>query len=141
MSYQAKSTAAMLAIYVLVYGLYFSKMATAASAGPVDGIAYGTLLACMVGLLVALTVVANIVIAALAPKNADGALADERDRLIELRGAYKGSFMVATSAVGAMFLAIAEVDTFWIAHLLLLGLVLGEILKAAAMLVDYRRGL
>ena len=142
MSVRAKSTLVMLVSYLLVYGWYFSRVLVAASRGPVGDIAYSGLLAAMVGVLVAVSVVANIVVATVARRSgADPDESDERDDLIELRGAFKGNCVLVAAVLSAMALAMVEAEPFWIAHALLGGLVLSEITRACFKLLDYRRGL
>jgi len=139
MNFQARSTLVMVIVFLLVYGWYFTRVLTAAAAGPVEAIEYRSLLLAMVGVLVALSIAAHIVLAVAAP--GEGDQSDERDKLIDLRGEQKGSLVLGVFALGAMALAMFEQPSFWVAHVLLAGLVLAEVVKGAFKLVDYRRGL
>lgn len=139
MSFREKSTATILVGYLVVYGWYFTRVVSAAGSGPVTDIDYQGLLFVMVGVLVAATVVAQILIAILAPAEAEQV--DERDRLISLRGDRISGWVVTIGALAALGLAMIEADWFWIAHTLLAGLVLAEIFKATSMLVNYRRSM
>ena len=77
-------------------------------------------------------------IAILSPKEADAA--DERDRLIELRGDQRGGFLMTVALFSTMGLAMTGASVFWIAHGALAGLVVSELVKAVSKLIDYRRG-
>lgn len=138
MSFQARSTLVSVLVFLGVYGWYFGRVFSAAQAGPVEAIDYQPLLLVMVGVLVALAVATHIVLAVMSPKGADQT--DERDRLIELRGEQKGSLVLSVFVLGALALAMLEREPFWIAHTLLGGLVLAEVVKGAFKLLDYRPG-
>ena len=139
MSYREKSTALILAGYLAVYSWYFVHIAAAARSGPIAEIDYQGLLILMVGVLVLGTVVGQILIAVLAPSEAEQV--DERDRVIALRAERISGWTVTFGALAGLALAMVEADFFWIAHALLAGLVLAEVLKAIAMLVNYRRSI
>lgn len=138
MSFQARSTLVSVLIYLGIYGWYFRRVFAAIQADPVDAIDYQPLLLVMVGVLVALGVATHIVLAVVSPRDADRS--DERDRLIELRGQQKGSHVLSVFALGALALAMIESEPFWIAHALLGGMVLAEVVKGTFKLLDYRRG-
>jgi hypothetical protein len=137
MSYREKTTAVILIGYLAAYTWYFARLVEAARSGPIAEIDYQGLLIVMVGVLVAATVVAQILIAIAAPSEAEQV--DERDRMIALRGDRIAGWVVTIGALGGLGLSMIDADSFWIAHALLAGLVLAEILKAIAMLMNYRR--
>lgn len=139
MTYREKSTVVLLVGYLAVYSWYFARVVDAARSGPIADIDYQGLLIAMVAVLVAATVVAEVLIAVVAPSGADQV--DERDRMIGLRGDRIAGWVVTIGALAGLVLAMVEADSFWIAHALLAGLVLAEILKSIAMLVNYRRSL
>ena len=138
MSFKAKTTAVMLAVLLIVYGWYFLQVLLEASSTPVEDIAYQGLLFGMVVVLVILSIVGVSIIAILGRR--DGDAEDERDQAIEMRGDQIGGYVLAVGVLGAMGLAMVEGAYFWIAHLLLAALVLGEVVKAGVMLRAYRRG-
>ena len=136
-SFKEKSTIVLLAVFVIVYGAYFAVVLTEASSTPVDEIEYQGLLIGMVIVLVVLIAAGHIVIAIASPEEAD--LEDERDKLIELRGDRAGGIVVTIGALGGLALAMGEAEWFWIAQVLLAGIVGGEVVKFTLMLVTYRR--
>jgi len=144
MSFQEKSNALMLGAIVLVYGAYFALVLgePLLSGGGFDteiglpmsnGLMLVTVLA-----LVAIAIAGHILIAVFNPKDADSA--DERDKLIEMRGDQRGGYVMAIGALCAMGLAMMATSHFWIVNTILGGLVAGEIVKAVSKLIDYRRG-
>ena len=132
-----------------VYGWYFLDLMSAVNSQPVAEIEYQTRLYTMVGVLVALIIVGQIGIGIYAANTIEKGLEhvaqideapDERDRLIATRGDALGGYVVAIGAVAAMFEVMAGWQGFWVAHTLLAGLVLSEMVKSAWMLIAYRRG-
>ncbi|WP_421792672.1 hypothetical protein [Hyphobacterium sp.] len=138
MSFREKSTWVLLAVTVIVYGLYFANTIGGALANGVPEVADNVRLFGAVVLMVILSIIAHIVIAILSPKDAD--TADERDRLIELRGDQYGGFVMAVALFSTLGLALAGASVFWIAHAALAGLVVSELVKSVSKLIDYRRG-
>ena len=138
MTFQAKSTAAMLGILTVVYGSYFAIMLSVAGQTPVDQIVYQPVMIVVTVPLVILAILVHIVIAIAAPSEAG--VSDERDRIIALRGEALGGLVLGVGVFCGLVLAMFGSHTFWIAHALLGSLVLAEIASAAMMLVLYRRG-
>jgi hypothetical protein len=138
MSFQEKSNLAMTVIFALVYGAYFATVLPPALAGEasldaVKGLLFGAVVFLVVG-----GVVTHMLIAIASPKEADAF--DERDKLIEMRADARTGYVVCAGALIAMGLALLEADVFWIAHLLLASVVLGELAKGVWRAIDYRRG-
>ncbi len=138
MSFREKSTWVLLAATVIVYGWYFATTLGEALGSATPPVVDNVRLFGAVVVMVVLSIVAHIVIAILSPKEADAA--DERDRLIELRGDQRGGFLMTVALFSTMGLAMTDASVFWIAHAALAGLVVSEIVKAVFKLIDYRRG-
>lgn len=138
MSFQAKSTLVMLVALVTVYGWYAVTVFRLAANSPVSDIAYQPLVLIVVVPLVVIATVGHILISVVRPSEADSN--DERDRAIARRGTVVGGTVLGVAALGALFASMAELDHFWIAHLLLGGLVLAELADGAWRLVLYGRG-
>jgi heme/copper-type cytochrome/quinol oxidase subunit 2 len=139
MSFKARTTAVMLVVVAIVYGWYFAQLLLEAASTPVDEIDYQGLLFVMVVILVVLFTIGVAVLAALARREANED-EDERDKLIEMRGAQVGRDVLTVAVLVAMGVAVVGGAQFWIANILLAGLVLGELAKGTVMLVRYRRG-
>jgi hypothetical protein len=138
MSFREKSTWVLLAATVIVYGWYFATTLGEALGSATPPVVDNVRLFGAVVVMVVLSIVAHIVIAILSPKEADAA--DERDRLIELRGDQRGGFLMTVALFSTMGLAMTGASVFWIAHGALAGLVVSELVKAVSKLIDYRRG-
>jgi len=86
MNFHEKSNMAMLAIMIVVYGIYFGQaLLSIVSAGvpPAEALAAtNALMVVTVGAVTVLAIIAHIIIAVLAPSEADDAR-DERDKLME----------------------------------------------------------
>ena len=143
MSFQEKSNAAMLVITAAVYGWYFVTSVGSVFGGdlPPDAALAVTNVKMLltVVIIVAVSIVAHILIAIMAPSEANEA-ADERDKLIEMRGDQRGGFVLALFALLAMGLAMLGKPPVLFANAILAGLVAGELVKGVSKLIDYRRG-
>ncbi|MEA1943084.1 MAG: hypothetical protein U9P68_12645 [Pseudomonadota bacterium] len=143
MSFQEKSNAAMLVITAAVYGWYFVTSAGSVFGGglPPEAALAATNVKMLLTVLiiVAVSIVAHILIAIMAPSQANEA-ADERDKLIEMRGDQRGGFVLALFALLAMGLAMLGKPPYLFANTILAGLVAGELVKGVSKLIDYRRG-
>jgi len=138
MSFKARTTAVMLVAMAVVYGWYFFHVLSAAANTPVADIDYQALLLVMGVILVVFMAAGVTVVAVVDRRESDQE--DERDKLIEMRGDQVYGYVLAMGALAAMGLAMIEAELFWIAHLLLAALVLGELAKSLVMLLAYRRG-
>jgi len=137
MSFRERSNALMLVVLLGVYGWYFSHIFNIAQATMVSEISYQPLLLVMVVVLVVVSVIGHIVIAVL--PSYDGDESDERDKLINLMGERAGGLVLGVGTLAGLFLAMAEFQPFWIAHALLAGLVISELVSGAAKMYCYRR--
>jgi hypothetical protein len=108
------------------------------STTPVADIEYQGLLLATIGAAVLLAIVAAIIIAISAPREAGKA--DQRDKDIGRFGEYVGGSVLAVCAVVPFLMALAELDYFWIANSLYLAFVLGAVTGAVARIWAYRRG-
>ena len=138
MSFEEKSTWTVLFTFLLVYGWYFLQVSAALAHNDVASVDYQSTMGITVAALIGITIAAHIVLAILAPEDTDKP--DERDREINVRGEYIGGFVVSTTALAAMVLAMLEMPHFWIANALLLGLVAAELVTNCIKIFYYRRG-
>lgn len=138
MSFREKSTWAMLAIVALVYGVYFTIVFGDLDTTDVGAVDYQGLMLVTVVVLVILAIIANVLIAAANPSEADAS--DERDKQINQFGEYVGGYALGVGTLIGLGMAMADVEPFWIANALLLGLVVSELVSGATKVVLYRRG-
>ncbi len=139
MSFNEKSSLAMLTIIGVVYGWYFLLVFGQVADTPAREIAYRGLLLVSVVTLIVLAIVSHIVLAIVSYRDLD-ARDDERDTLVRLRGERVGGWIVSVAAFVALWLAVADLASFWIANTILFGLVVGEMAEQATMVWHYRRG-
>ena len=137
MSSEEKSTWIVAAATVLIFGWYTIKILGDAATTAVSEIQYEDLLVVMVGVFIALIIVAEIVLAILTRKLDSS---DERDRKIDRFGEYIGGYVLGTGLLVVLALAMAETEYFWIAHAALWVLVVAELVTATTKIIVYRRG-
>lgn len=138
MSFQEKSNLVMTVIIALVYGVYFATVLPPALSDGPSMEQVGPYLFAAVVFLVIGGVVAHILVAMAAPKDADEV--DERDKLIEMRADARSGYVLGTAAVLSLGLALMEFNVFWIVHMILGGLVAAELVKGVLRAIDYRVG-
>lgn len=138
MSFQEKSTFLMTLALTLVYGVYFAVIWRWHGAAPVDEIVYQPLMIAAVVPLIILATVGHIIIAVLNPGEAGSE--DERDRQIALHGERVGGGMLGVAVFSGIVLAMLDAASFYVAHALMLGWVLAEIVERLTRIVLYRRG-
>ena len=122
---------------LFIFGWYTIKILADAATTAVSEIQYEDLLVVMVGVFIALIIVAEIVLAVLTRKLDDS---DERDRKIDRFGEYIGGYVLGTGLLVVLALAMAETEYFWIAHAALGVLVVAELVTATTKIIVYRRG-
>ena len=137
MTSEEKSTWIVAAATVFIFGWYTIKILGDAATNAVSEIQYKDLLVVMVGVFIALIIVAEIVLAILTRKLDHS---DERDRKIDRFGEYIGGYVLGTGLLVVLALAMAETEYFWIAHAALGVLVVAELVTATTKIIVYRRG-
>jgi hypothetical protein len=126
----------MLGTLVIVYGWYFVTIGRQLVDTPASDISYGGAMIATVAAVVVLAVIGHVLIAVASP-GSEG-LTDERDKLIDLKGEWFGGFALGTGTLAGLLMAIAEVEPFWIANVLLAAMVLSEVVTSVAKLIMYR---
>jgi hypothetical protein len=104
--------------------------------GPIDDRPYIAPLLWTIGGSIVASIVLHIFIGMFSPRTKD-----QRDREIARQGDLGGQSFLVIGALGAMVLAMAEFDTFWIANALYLGFVLSAILGSIIKIGLYRFGM
>ncbi len=138
MSFKEKSTWIMAIATFGAYVAYIALVLGSAEHTALIEVPYTSPMLWAVGAMVTVAVVAHIAVAAASPKDADRE--DQRDREIDRIGEYTGSWFVYIGALAALAMAMLELDYFWIANVIYLGLVLSTLLASARKIVAYRRG-
>ncbi|PCJ51693.1 MAG: hypothetical protein COA70_13665 [Planctomycetota bacterium] len=135
-SYEEKSVWIQLLTILAVLGAYFAQALSMLLDGNLDLAAYTW---SFLGSLVVLVIVqvAGHVFTALMAKPEQ---ADERDSLIAWKSESRSSWIMGVGILSAISAMLLEVETVWVAHLLLLSLCLSEVCKDVLQIVAYRRG-
>lgn len=136
-SFEEKSVWLQLISLTTVLGSYFVIAALMLSKGVTVLIAFVPLFIVAVVLLVVVLVVGHTIVAiASRPEGRD-----ERDQLIKWRAESNSSWIVGLGVFAAITGLIVSVDTVWIAHVLMLSVLLSEVAGLIFQLVYYRRGM
>ena len=88
---------------------------------------------------VVIVVVAHIVVAVLAPREAN-ARADEREQLIGLKATRLGAYAYVTLSMSSVFLIHLGANEIGLAYFLVASLVIAEIISCVARIIYHRRG-
>lgn len=134
LSFREKSLWLMFVTLAAAFGFYFVTVLppTAANVRPPQVILFFV----AVVLLVILQIVGHVAIAIM-DRRTD---TDERDRLIELKGARNASYVLATGVFIALCAAMMTDGNFVFTHLLLAFWVLAQLVEIGSQLVLHRRG-
>ena len=138
MSFEEKSTWIMTVIGPTAGAIYLVILFGRLQEAPAAEVAYQWPMLTTIGLAIVASIVAHIVIAIAAPKEADKK--DERDININRHGEYIGGFVLAVCTLGVLALTMAEYAHFWIANALYLAFVLANVTSSVVKIVAYRRG-
>lgn len=140
MSFTEKSTWASLAIILLVFTGYFSSVFE----GLMDGTlskpeTFGLFMGALV-MLIVLEVALHIVLALVNAREANQA-ADERDKLIAMRAGNISGWVLAIGVLGiAAQTFIYDLNSLWMANLLLFTVYVSQVVCYVLQLFFYRRG-
>jgi hypothetical protein len=139
MSYEEKGTWVYLVTSAGAYLVYLAIVVGRALHTPVAQVPYVSVLLWTTVASVVASVAGRTLIETARPS--DSRRGDVRDRDISRFGEYVSRWFVILGAAGAFFMAIAELDYFWIANVIYLGFVLWAVVGSVVKLVAYRRGL
>lgn len=135
-SFEEKSVWVQLITMALILGTYFLIALPMMSAGIMAITAYLPLFITCVVLMVAMQILGHLWIAL----SSRGECADERDHLIAWRAESRASWLVTCGVITSLAALAFALSPVWVAHILLLFLMLAELLKYALQLRDYRHG-
>lgn len=139
MSQEEKHTWIYAAVAIVVPTVYILSMLEGIASTPVESIDYiGTMLL-TIGLAIAASIIANIVVGIFS--SAEDKRKDERDVHIGRLGFILGFFTFSILMVAPLIMAMAEVPHFWIANAIYLAFALTAFLYSVLKIVAYRRGL
>ncbi len=138
MRYREKSAWVLVSTIVVAYGWYLATVIGQLEGGSITGIAYQRSAIAAGIAVVVLLAVSHVVLAALGQADPNGV--DTGTAAIKRYARSTGGVVITAGAVLGMALAMVEADYFWIANVILAGLVAAEMVSAGAEIVRYRRG-
>jgi hypothetical protein len=138
MSFEERNTWVYAVVSLVAGAVYLAIVLARAQGTPLVEVPYVATMLWSIGGAIVAAIAGRVLTAIAWPGDADKK--DERDREIERFGEYVGQSFVGIGAVGALVLAMAEADQFWIANAIYLSFVLSALLSSTAKIVAYRRG-
>ncbi|WP_193441224.1 hypothetical protein [Actinosynnema sp. ALI-1.44] len=138
MAFQEKRAWIMGLVTVVTYAVYVIVVLSRSGSAPLAETPYvATLIWTVVSAIVA-SVVLDVVVAAATPKAEQRK--DQRDTEIDHFGDRIAQSFTVIGGVGAMVLAMADADQFWIANTIYLAFALSAVLNSMAKIAAYRQG-
>lgn len=138
MALEEKSAWIMGLVAIATYGLYVWALFTAAEGGPINTPSYKAGMITTIGIGILTNIVLSIIVGIFSPRK--DRKKDNRDREIYRFGEYVGHFLLIAGGIGALILAMLEVDQFWIANEIYLAFVLATVLASVMKIIGYRAG-
>ena len=139
MSREEKRTWIYAVVAIVAPAVYIITMLEKVASTPVESIDYVGAMLLAIGLAIAVSIVANILVGMFS--SAEDKRKDERDVHIGRLGFILGFFTFSILMVAPLVMAVAEVPHFWIANAIYLAFALTAFLYSALKIVAYRRGL
>lgn len=138
MAFEEKRAWLMALVAAVAYAVYVAIVLSAADGGALAAADYVAPLLWTVGAAVVVTILLTVLVSILSPEGANEK--DQRDKEIHRVGDHIGQSFVVLGAVGALAMALAQWDHFWIANVIYLCFVLSAVVTSIAKIVAYRRG-
>ena len=139
MSYEEKGTWVYLVTSAGAYAVYLVIILGRVMTTPVAEVPYASVLLWTTLASIVASMAGRTLVETASPS--DSRRRDVRDKEIYRFGEYASRWFIVAGAAAGFFLALAEVDYFWIANVIYLGFVLWAVAGSVLKLVAYRRGL
>ena len=138
MSFRERSAWMMVATLVVAYGWYLTSVLGRLGGGSVGDVDYQRTAVVAVMAVVVLAAVSHVVLAA--TDRAESKDGHSGAGAVKRYARSAGGVVVSAAAVLGMALAMVEADYFWIANVIMAGLVVAELTAASSEILIYRRG-
>jgi hypothetical protein len=138
MSFEEKSTWATAVLFVAVPAAYLAFVLPQLATTPVADLEWQVPMLVSIGVSILLAIGAVVIVALTNTREAGKA--DQRDKDVARFGEYVGGNALGALMLVPLLLAMAEVDWFWIATSIYVGLAVAAFVGAAAKIIVYRRG-
>lgn len=134
MAFAEKSNVVYAAATLFWFGVYVAVVLAGAQHTPLVDVSYAAPMLLTIAGAIVVSIVGRVAVAVTWPRDVDKR--DERDCQIAHLGDRVGNWVALIAGGAALFLAMATVDSFWIANTIYLGFtgsaLLGSIIRAAA---------
>jgi hypothetical protein len=138
-TFEERSTWVGAIVAVGAFAGYLSALLARAAGGDISQVPFVDLML-IYGIGIPILVTILLVIVAAAIWHRDGQTKDQRDKAIDRHGEYVGGVILAVLMLVPFGLALAEIDTFWIAHAMYLAFLTSAFIGGIVKIVVYRRG-
>ena len=138
-TYEQKGRWVYLVVTLGVYGAYLAVILGRARTAGLSDVDYVAPLLWSLGIAIAASIVARIVVEIVRPSGLQKA--DVRDRDIDRSGEYLAGLVLAVAMVVPFGLTMAQAGHFWIANAMYAAYVLSTVAGTVTKLIAYRRGL
>ena len=139
MTFEERSTWVGAVVAVGTFIAYVSALFARAGGGDISEVPFVDLMLIYgIGIPIVVTIVGVIVVTAIWHR--DSQTKDQRDKAIDRHGEYVGGIILAVLMIVPFGLALADVDTFWIAHAMYLAFLTSALIGGIVKIVVYRRG-
>jgi hypothetical protein len=137
-AFEEKRAWIMLVVSAVAYTVYVAIVLGGRGGVGLTEVSYAPALLWTVGAAIVAAIALSIAADVTSPRGA--AKRDQRDQEIGRLGDHVGQSFVVIGGVAALFMAMSEVDYFWIANVIYLTFVLSAVLGSVTKIVAYRRG-
>jgi hypothetical protein len=139
MTFEERSTWVGAIVAVGTFIAYLSALLARAGGGDISEVPFVDLMLIYgIGIPIVVTILGVIVATAIWHR--DGQTKDQRDKAIDRHGEYVGGVLLAALMLVPFGLALADFDTFWIAHAMYLAFLTSALIGGIVKIVVYRRG-
>jgi hypothetical protein len=138
-SYEEKVAWAGLVVAFVHFSVYLGVLLTRAAVTPMPETPYVDAMLWSLGAAVVVMIVVSIALAISTGKEARET--DIRDKQIKARAEFTSRGFLVAGALAALILALLDVDTFWIAHVIYVGFFLSAVLESVTKIALYRGGM
>jgi hypothetical protein len=139
MTFEERSTWVGAIVAVGTFIAYLSALLARAGGGDISEVPFADLMLIYgIGIPIVVTILGVIVVTAIWHR--DGQTKDQRDKAIDRHGEYVGGVLLAVLMIVPFGLALADIETFWIAHAMYLAFLTSALVGGIVKIVVYRRG-
>jgi hypothetical protein len=139
MTFEERSTWVGAIVAIGTFVAYLSALFARAAGADISEVPFADLMLIYgIGIPIVVTIAGVIVVTVIWHR--DGQTKDQRDKAIDRHGEYVAGILLAALMLVPFGLALADFDTFWIAHAMYFAFLTSALIGAIVKIVVYRRG-